>query len=107
MNTQWIEKILERYGQPVTVYGAEGELTTRAFIQPVKQSQEAEPFVMTELGSIDDRLWRYLGRTPLEKQDVVERDGERFFVRSCRPYYVGETVIYWWAMLERTREEAS
>ena len=106
MNIQWIEKILERYGQPVTIYGTEGEVSARAFLQPVMENQEAEPFVMTELGSIDDRLWRYLGRIPLEERDVVAHDGKRFSVRSCRPYYVGETAIYWWAMLEREREAA-
>jgi hypothetical protein len=29
-----------------------------------------------------------------------------FRVRSSRPYYIGEQLVYWWASLEQAREAA-
>ena len=106
MNQQWMQKILKVYGQAVVIHGMTADLSVRAFLQPVTEKDEAEPFVMTALGSVDDRLWRYLGLTPLETTDVVEHGGVRFCVRSCRPFYVGEDVIYWWGMLAPERKAA-
>ena len=106
MKTDWIERILNRWGQAVTIEGTEGLVSAQALLQPVREKGEAEPFVMTEMGSVDDRLWRYLGRVPLEQNDIVQYGRRRFSVRSCRPYYVQDTVIYWWARLEAEKEAA-
>lgn len=106
MKLPQVKEILKRYGQTVTIPGTEGDLAVKAFLQPVTERSEGEPFVMTELGSVDDRLWLYLGVTPLEAQDTVVHGTRRFRVRSCRPFHVGEEVIYWWAMLETQKEAA-
>lgn len=100
----WFEEILARYGQNVTVRRGAESIQTQAFIQPVTQQQEAEPFTVTALGSVDDRLWLYLGRQAVESGDSIAWDGRAFRVRSSRPYYVGQSLSHWWAMLEAERE---
>lgn len=100
----WFEEVLARYGQRVTVRRGEEALETRAFFQPVAQRQEAAPFTVTALGNVDDRLWLYLGTQAVESGDTVTWNDQDFRVRSSRPYYVGQVLSHWWAMLEAERE---
>ena len=104
--TRVIQDILRRYGQSVTVCLAEGEVTVKAFFQPLKERQEQVPELVNSLGGIDRRLWQYLGQTALRAGDRVLWNGRAFQVRSSRPYYIGETCLYWWASLERAKEAA-
>ena len=104
--TDWMEEVLARYGQSVTLEGAAGGETVRAFLQPVTERSEEVPDTVTPIGWVDGRLWLYLGRTAVEEGDILLWNGGRFRVRSSRPYYVGETQVYWWASLEQAREAA-
>ena len=61
MMDHWFEEVLDRYGQSVTVRRGEETVEAQAFFQPVTQQQEAAPFTVTALGTVDDRLWLYLG----------------------------------------------
>ena len=90
----WFEKILARYGQAVTVCRGEESIQVQAFFQPVTKQQ----------GTVDDRLWLYLGLQAVESGDTINWNGRAFRVRSSRPYYVGQTLSHWWAMLEVERE---
>lgn len=100
----WFEEILARYGQAVTVCRGEESIQVQAFFQPVTKQQEAELFTVTALGTVDDRLWLYLGLQAVESGDTINWNGRAFRVRSSRPYYVGQTLSHWWAMLEAERE---
>ena len=104
--TDWIREILSRHGQMVTIRMTDGDAATRAFIQPVTERQEQNPEEQTGLGAIDGRLWLYLGRSTVETTDRILWNGMEFRVRSSRPYYMGETMLYWWASLELMREAA-
>jgi len=106
MNGQ-VREILRRYGQTVTLRTGGGEAESRAFLQPVTQKQEQVPAMMTALGAVDGRLWLYLGETAVEADDRVLWNGVEFRVRSSRPYYIGETLLYWWASLEQAKEAAT
>ena len=106
MNANWTRKIFSEYGQAVAVVRGTERRTLRAFLQPVAERDETELFTMTALGSVDDRLWKYLGPEELTAEDRVAWNGLTFRVRSCRPHCVGERVEYWWAMLEREKEAA-
>lgn len=101
--TRWVERILSRFGQEVAVE-REGETeTVRAFLQPIRERDEAVPETAA-IGYLDGRLWLYLGRTALEAGDLVRWNGRRFRVRSCRPHYIGGGLSHWRAVLERARE---
>lgn len=102
--TRWVERILDRYGQEVTVEH-EGEAeTVRAFLQPVTERDEAVPEI-AETGWLDGRLWLYLGRKAVEAGDFVVWNGRRFRVRSGRSHYIGGAFCHWRAVLERAREQ--
>ena len=60
----------------------------------------------TELGGIDGRLWLYLGKSAVAKNDRICWQDKEFRVRSSRPYYIGEKLMYWWAALEQAKEAA-
>ena len=104
--TDWIREILNRYGQVVTIRAKDGDVTAYALIQPVTERREQESDVVSELGALDGRLWLYLGQKAVESGDRICWNGMEFRVRSGRPYYMGETVLYWWASLERAKEAA-
>lgn len=99
-------RILQRWGQTVAVAGPGGSRSVRAFLQPVREREKADPYTMTSLGSVDDRLWTCLAGETLAAGETVERGSERFFVRTAAPVCAGEETIYCWAVLERKREEA-
>lgn len=101
--TRWVEEILERFGQEVTVERAGTAENVRAFLQPITQRDEAVPETAA-IGWLDGRLWLYLGRTAVEAGDLVCWNGQRFRVRSGRPHYIGDTLCHWRAVLERARE---
>lgn len=101
--TRWVEQILARYGQEVTVERGGTAETVRAFLQPVTERSEDGP-EPSAIGRLDGRLWLYLGRAALEAGDTVCWDGRRFRVRSGRPHYIGGRLSHWRAVLERARE---
>ena len=98
-----MEGILARYGQEVTVErGGEAE-AVRAFLQPVRERDEAVPETAA-IGWLDGRLWLYLGRKEVRAGDLVRWGERRFRVRSGRPHYIGDRLCHWRAVLERARE---
>lgn len=101
--TRWVEQILARYGQEVTVERGGTAEAVRAFLQPVTERSEDGP-EPSPIGELDGRLWLCLGRTALEAGDAVCWDGRRFRVRSGRPHYIGGRLSHWRAVLERARE---
>lgn len=101
--TDWVREVLDRYGQRVTLCRGDGETEARAFLQPVAERGETAAGAVTALGSVDGRLWLYLGQTPLEDGDGLAWNGRRFRVRSCRAFYVGEALSHYWAALEQER----
>lgn len=102
----WIRTVLERYGQAVTVRRADGEVSARAFLQPVTARDEQVPDAFSGIGWLDGRLWLYLGREALEPGDAVLWNGMELRARSGRPYCIGAETLYWWASLEREKEAA-
>ena len=104
--TGWVRQILERYGQKVTVQAGETTVDVRAFLQPVPERSERAREEATPIGWVDVRLWLYLGQMALEETDTLGWNGWTFRVRSCRPYYVGDRLSHYWAVLEREREAA-
>lgn len=101
-----IREIMDRHGQRMTLRRGDGDVETRALLQPVAERREREAGAMTALGAVDERLWLYLGRSAVDTGDRVSWNGMELRVRSSRPYYAGETLLYWWASLERAKEEA-
>lgn len=104
--TDWVREILNRHGQTVTICDAGGELTAKAFLQPVTERGETVPDAVTGIGYMDGRLWLYLGQTAVSPGERLRWSGLEFRVRSSRPYYIGETLTYWWASLEKARGAA-
>lgn len=106
MMTDRVRQVLDRYGQELTLYREGTETVIRAFLQPVTERGETAPDTATALGWMDRRQWRYLGQTALETGDVLAWRDVTFRVRSCRPYYIGEALSHYWAVLEKKREAA-
>ena len=101
--TRWVEEILRRFGQEVTLERDGTGETVRAFLQPIRERDEAVP-EMQAIGWLDGRLWLYLGRAAVKAGDTVLWEGRRFRVRSGRPHYIGGRLCHWRAVLERARE---
>jgi len=96
-----LEPILLRYGQDLTVNGGS---TVRAFLQPVTDRAKASPYTVTPLGTVDDRLWIYLGSAALSPGDTVAWYDRSFTVRNSEPVGSGTELQHWWAALAPARE---
>ena len=105
MREGWMRRIAERYGQSVLILREDGEITARAFFQPLPEQGETAVDTVVSLGGLDRRLWLYLGPEAVHAGELLRWNGEDFRVRRSRPYAVGETTVYWWADLERAREK--
>ena len=102
-----MERILERYGQSVTLKNKDGEQKIRAFLQPEKAREEGVPGTITPIGWVDDRLWSYIGLAAVEPGDIIRQGNTAYRVRSSRAYWLGDQVHHWWALLETEREAAT
>ena len=101
--TGWVEEILRRYGQTVTLVRGEDRVQAKAFLQPLRERDEAVPET-ADIGWLDGRRWLYLGQRAVEAGDTVLWKGRRFRVRGGRPHYIGAGLSHWRAVLERARE---
>lgn len=102
-----MERILERYGQSVTLKNKDGEQEIRAFLQPEKARTETVPGEQTPIGWVDERLWSYIGLAAMEPGDIIRQGNTAYRVRSSRAYWLGDQVHHWWALLETEREAAT
>ena len=67
-----------------------------------------ETVSVTALGAVDEQCWRYLGPEDVKiaMGDFVQCGERRYVVRAAGPFYVGEEIAYYWAMLHPKEEEA-
>ena len=100
-----LHHILARYGQSVQIRVGEETIQTRAFFQPLKEKSEQVPGEVTSLGWLDTRMWLYLGQEQVSEGDTVTWEGTDFTVCTSRPYFIGNEVHHWWAVLKAAKEE--
>ncbi|MEG1593769.1 MAG: hypothetical protein RR350_05110 [Oscillibacter sp.] len=98
--TEWFQRVLDRGGQSVTLTQGGTVREIRAFLQPVTEKHQP-PGMVTAIGTMDRRLWLYLGREAVSPGDRVAWGGRAFTVKNSAPFYVGETLSHWWAALEK------
>lgn len=105
------EKILARYGAPMTVHveGAEEGTPTFALIQPIRDRDRQE--VASPLGWRKQERFLYLGE-PEVSLDVGEGgflrcQGQEFEVFSARKVNLGQNSCHWWAILLPRKEAAA
>ena len=100
--------VYKRQGMSVAVTHGEKKTQTKAFLQPVKRENGEEPFSVTPLGAVSDECWRYLGPAEVEiaMGDLVQSGAREYVVRAAAPFYTGEEIVYYWAMLHPKEEEA-
>ena len=104
------EKILARYGSPVTIHpnGEEPGVAAMALIQPVRDRERQS--VSSPLGWRRRERWLYLGEPNVSLEVGPEgfvRDGEREFeVYSARRVDLGRETCHWWGILVPREEGA-
>lgn len=97
------EKILARYGSPVTLHphGEEPGVAAMALLQPIRDRERQS--VPSPLGWRRRERWLYLGEpnVPLEVgPESFVRDGQREFeVYSARRVDLGRETCHWWGIL--------
>ena len=103
-----LSEAFARYGMSVSVLHGGETAETKAFLQLVKRENGEEPFSVTALGAVDEQCWRYLGPEDVKiaMGDFVQCGERRYVVRAAGPFYVGEEIAYYWAMLYPKEEEA-
>lgn len=103
-----LSEAFARYGMSVSVLHGGEMAETKAFLQLVKRENGEEPFSVTALGAVDEQCWRYLGPADVEiaMGDFVQCGEKRYVVRAAGPFYVGEEIACYWAMLHPKEEEA-
>ena len=103
-----LSEVCARYGMSGSGLRGGEMAETKAFLQLVKKGNGEEPCSVTALGAVDEQCWRYLGPEDVEiaMGDFVQCGERRYVVRAAGPFYVGEEIAYYWAMLHPKEEEA-
>ena len=99
-----LENALRNYGQTAAILHDGKKTACQAFLQPVLQKRQEEPRGDTPLGSVDERRWVYIGTAEVARYDTVEGCGMSFLVKEATPVYLGDTILYWHAILWKARE---
>ena len=97
-----IADLIARYGDQVTLSGADCECRITALLQPIRHRSEDQK----------NRRWQTLGSQPPgqylllctqcpEGYDMAEQDGVRYWLRRWEPYAVGGETLYYWAVLTK------
>ena len=104
------EKILQRYGTPVTIF-AEGQKPGKvamALVQPVLDKQRQE--VASPLGWRRQERWLYLGEPDVSlevgENGFVRMGEQEFTVFSARKVDLGRRSCHWWGILVPREEHA-
>lgn len=99
--------ILKQYGQELTLRRQDGETRIRAFFQPV---DEKTPGIKpTALGMAPAGKYLYLGppEEDLSETEELEWNGRFFRVLRHRDYWLGNEMVYRWAICEEMDAPAS
>ena len=105
------QAIVERYGQSVTCYGADGEATGRgrAFLRPVAEKKWQVSAWALGSAETDRFLCLAPAGLPLGRPgdgDWLECGSVRYQVMAVHGIPLGDGVSHQWAVLERRAEDA-
>lgn len=103
--TEGFQRALTRHGQTVTLTQGGNARKILAFLQPVTEKNQT-PYAVTAIGTVDGRVWLYLGREAVAIGDTMTWGSEKFTVGNSAPIYVGEELSHWWATLKKAEEAA-
>ncbi|MDE7260464.1 MAG: hypothetical protein K2N78_00120 [Oscillospiraceae bacterium] len=104
-----LERIMERYGQTVTLIPRGGEaLETRAFLQLILRERTDPPVAVTPLGPVSEQRWLYIGRAGVNVSvgDRMSFGEVRLVVQEARPVYWQDETLYQRAVLRLEKEAA-
>ena len=92
--------VREQYGQDVTLRLPDGEVPVRAFFQPVDEKAPGDH--PTALGMAPVGKYLYLGpaEQSLDEAEKLEWNGRFFRILRHRDYWVGDKMVYRWAVCE-------
>ena len=101
------EKALAQWGQSASVTRDVNTVKTLAFVQPIKRDSVTPPYDMTELGVIDQRLWRWLGGADVDiaRGDEAVCGDMTFYVLHTEKVYLGSEAQYTRALLRAVSED--
>lgn len=101
------EKALAQWGQSASVTRDGNTVKTLAFVQPIKRDSVTPPYDMTELGVIDQRLWRWLGGADADiaRGDEAVCGDMTFYVLHAEKVYLGSEAQYTRALLRAVSED--
>lgn len=96
-----VEKLMQRYGTPMTLQKDGESFPIRAFLQDTQsRSQENAKQDMSPLGRIGTGMYVYMG--PVEPAaaagDYITMDGKCFQVRRAENVMVGSKAAYRWGL---------
>ncbi len=103
-----MDTILSRHGQSMTLRSREtGETREiKAFLQPILKKQEHPPISATPLGAVSRQRWLYLGSSQIliAPGDQIRQKELTLIVQETRDIFLGDKLLYRWALLQPAKE---
>lgn len=99
-----VNNIINKYGATVKIISKENSVFTKGIISPMYANNLSAVFQKrVELGIIDNTKKKILLPCDIVLKstggEIIETNGESFIVNSSGRYYLGDKVLYVWAVL--------
>lgn len=101
--------MIQKYGGRVKVVNGNTVMLARAFVEPLRYKNKI--YIggrRHELGMYDNEKYLYIGLpscTLIEDESVIESGVNKYIVKRCETYRVGDIPVYVWAILGRYCEQ--
>ena len=106
-----LDRLLEKYGQKVTVCNQDGEFDVKVIIQPLRYKNKMYlDFERSEIGIKDNTCFLYIGPADVSlDQDNVRILGVGAAYRVSRSdlIYLGTKPVYVWAILNKRLKDGA
>ena len=105
-----VEALLRRWGRPVAATLPDGTVTVRAILVPtLSESWKSARRLFRDAGEVPTGQFLYLGppEPTLCTADCLEADGRKFRISRAEPIYMGDEVLYRWAVAVPLGKEAA
>ena len=98
-----VDREIGRYGSQITIAQQGTEISTRAFVEPLRYRNKI--YIGGEyhhLGALSREKYLYVGKTAhrlIPNKSVIKAQGKQYIVKRCETYFVKDAPIYEWAIL--------
>ncbi len=109
-----VTSVINRFGRSVEVISKNGtNVSTKAFIQPLRyKDQTYMGGKCIDIGYVNSKNYLYIGNKDLRLDlypfnTILKTSGDNYVIKRAQAVYLGEDVLYVWAIIQVYVEDSN